>query len=105
MPGNLLAAKLTPTNAQKLARVEDLAAKVRKAKGSHEKIASVNQVFTGEETSESAEENGIERIVAKHTAAKRASFFCLVAGFSNEPSDGWDDSEERGRIPNDFNRR
>ena len=69
--GHLLAAHVTPADAQDRAQVECLAAAVQAATGENVEIAYVDQGYTGEEPAGDAAKHGIRLIVVKHAEAKR----------------------------------
>ena len=69
--GHLLAAHLTPADAQDRAPVAELAAAVQEVTGETVELADVDQGYTGEPTAAAAEAHGIRLEVVKHPATKR----------------------------------
>ncbi len=69
--GHLLAAHVTPADAQDRAQIDRLAAAVQQATGESVAIAYVDQGYTGEEPATAAARHGIRLIVVKHPEAKR----------------------------------
>ena len=69
--GHLLAAHVTPADAQDRDQVERLAAAVQAATGESVEIAYVDQGYTGEDPARDAAAHGIRLIVVKHPQAKR----------------------------------
>src|SRR5215210_4847773 len=61
--GYLLAARVTPANAQERAQVDALAAEVQHVTGNTVEVAFVDQGYTGEHPAEAADAHGIELVV------------------------------------------
>jgi transposase len=86
--GHLLAAHVTPADAQDRAQVEQLATAVQAATGGTVEIAYVDQGYTGEEPAAAAAAHGIRLVVVKHTEAKRG-FVLLPKRWVAERSFAW----------------
>lgn len=86
--GHLLALLVTPANEQERAQVAELAAQVQEITGEHVELAYVDQGYTGEETAEAAEEQGIRLEVVKLPQAKKG-FVLLPRRWVVERSFGW----------------
>jgi transposase len=69
--GHLLALHVTPADEQDRAQVNELAEAMQEATGEWVELAYVDQGYTGEETSEAAEEHGIRLEVVKRPDAER----------------------------------
>ena len=69
--GHLLAARLTPANAQERAQVDALADEVQQITGNTVEVAFVDQGYTGEDPAEAAAAHGIELVVVSLPEAKR----------------------------------
>ncbi len=69
--GHLLAAHVTPANAQDRAQVEQLAAAVQEVTGETVELAYVDQGYTGDTAAADAQAHGIRLEVVKHPEAKR----------------------------------
>jgi transposase len=86
--GHLLAAHVTPADAQDRVQVERLAAAVQAATGESVEIAYVDQGYTGDEPAEKARAHGIELAVVKLPEAKRG-FVLLPRRWVVERSFAW----------------
>lgn len=86
--GHLLALLVTPANAQERAQVGALAQAVREATGQQVELAFVDQGYTGEETAQAAEQQGIHLEVVKLPEAKRG-FVLLPRRWVIERSFAW----------------
>ena len=86
--GHLLAAHVTPADAQDRDQVERLAAAVQAATGESVEIAYVDQGYTGEDPARDAAAHGIRLIVVKHPHAKRG-FVLLPRRWVVERSFAW----------------
>jgi transposase len=86
--GHLLAARLTPANAQERAQVAVLAAEVQAVTGNRVEVAFVDQGYTGEDPAEAAAEHGIELVVVSLPEAKRG-FVLLPRRWVIERSFAW----------------
>jgi transposase len=69
--GHLLALHVTPANEQDRSQVAALAEAVQEATGESVELAYVDQGYTGAETAEAAQNEGIQLEVVKHSEAKR----------------------------------
>jgi transposase len=86
--GQLLAARVTPADAQDRAQVERLAAAVQDVTGEAVELAYVDQGYTGEQPTEDAAAHGIRLEVVRHTEAKRG-FVLLPRRWVVERSFAW----------------
>lgn len=86
--GHLLALHVTPANEQDRAQVAELAEAVQEATGESVELAYVDQGYTGAETAEAAQNEGIQLEVVKHTEAKRG-FILLPRRWVVERSFAW----------------
>jgi transposase len=86
--GHLLAARLTPANAQERAQVEALVTEVQQVTGNTVEIAFVDQGYTGEDPAEVAAEHGVELVVVRLPEAKRG-FVLLPRRWVVERSFAW----------------
>ena len=86
--GNLLAAVVTPANAQERDQVAQLAKAVQEATGEHVEIAYVDEGYTGEEPAQAAQEHGIQLHVVKLPEAKKG-FVLLPRRWVVERSFAW----------------
>jgi transposase len=86
--GHLLAARLTPANAQERAQVDALATEVQQVTGNTVEIAFVDQGYTGEDPAEAAADHGIELVVVSLPEAKRG-FVLLPRRWVVERSFAW----------------
>jgi transposase len=69
--GHLLAARLTPANAQERAQVVALATEVHQVTSNSVEVAFVDQGYTGDDPADAAAEHGIELVVVSLPQAKR----------------------------------
>jgi len=99
--GHLLAAHVTPADAQDRAQVERLAAAIQAATGASVEIAYVDQGYTGKEPAAAAEAHGIRLVVVKHPEAKRG-FVLLPRRWVVERSFAW--ATRFRRLANDYER-
>src|SRR5687768_7828109 len=86
--GYLLAARVTPANAQEHAQVDALAAEVQAVTGNTVEVAFVDQGYTGENPAEAADAQGIELVVGSLPEAKRG-FVLLPRRWVVERSFAW----------------
>ena len=86
--GHLLAAHVTPADAQDRAQVDRLAAAVQAATGESVEIAYLDRGYTGEAPAAAAEAHGLRLIVVKHPEAKRG-FVLLPRRWVVERSFAW----------------
>ena len=86
--GQLLALCLTAADEQDRAQVSELAKRVQEETGETVEIAFVDQVYTGENAADAAEEHGIKLEVVKLPTAKRG-FVLLPRRWVVERSFGW----------------
>jgi transposase len=86
--GHLLAARLTPANAQERAQVDALATEVQQVTGNTIEVAFVDQGYTGEDPAEAAAAHGIELVVVSLPEAKRG-FVLLPRRWVVERSFAW----------------
>ena len=86
--GHLLAARVTPTNAQERARVAALAEEVQQVTGNAVEVAFVDQGDTGPDAAEVADAHGIDLVVVGPPAAKRG-FVLLPKRWVVERSFAW----------------
>jgi transposase len=86
--GHLLAARVTPANAQERAQVEALAKEVQEVTGNTVELAFVDQGDTGEDPAAAADAHGIELIVVSLPEAKRG-FVLLPRRWVVERSFAW----------------
>jgi transposase len=86
--GHLLALHVTPANEQDRSQVAELAEAVQEATGESVELAYVDQGYTGAETAEAAQREGIQLEVVKHTEAKRG-FILLPRRWVVERSFAW----------------
>jgi transposase len=86
--GHLLAARLTPANAQERAQVDALADEVQQITGNTVEVAFVDQGYTGEDPAEAAAAHGIELVVVSLPEAKRG-FVLLPRRWVVERSFAW----------------
>lgn len=86
--GHLLAAIVTPANAQERAQVGALAAQIQAVTGESVEIAFVDQGYTGEQLAAEAAEHGMRLEVVKLPEAKRG-FMLLPRRWVVEHSFGW----------------
>ena len=86
--GHLLAARVTPANAQERAQVEALTADVQAVTGNTVEVAFVDQGYTGDDPAEAAAEHGIELVVVSLPEAKRG-FVLLPRRWVVERSFAW----------------
>jgi len=86
--GHLLAARVTPANAQERAQVAALAAEVQAVTGNTVEVAFVDQGYTGEDPAEAAADHGIELVVVSLPEAKRG-FVLLPRRWVVERSFAW----------------
>ena len=86
--GHLLAAKVTVAGEQGRARVADLAAAVQEVTGQTVTLASVDQVYTGDQPAADAAAHGIRREVVEPAEAKRG-FVPLPRRWVVERSFAW----------------
>lgn len=86
--GHLLALRVTAANEQDRAQVEELACKVQEVTGGTVEVAFVDQGYTGDESTESAERQGMKLIVVRLPGAKRG-FVLLPRRWVVERSFGW----------------
>jgi transposase len=86
--GHLLAARVTPANAQERAQVAALAAEVQEVTGNTVEVAFVDQGYTGEDPAAEADAHGIELVVVSLLAAKRG-FVLLPRRWVVERSFAW----------------
>jgi transposase len=86
--GHLLAARLTPANAQERAQVEALAQEVQQITGNTVEVAFVDQGYTGEDPADAAAAHGIDLIVVSLPEAKRG-FVLLPRRWVVERSFAW----------------
>jgi transposase len=86
--GHLLAARVTPANAQERAQVAALAEEVQQVTGNTVEVAFVDQGYTGEDPAEAAAEHGIELVVVSLPEAKRG-FVLLPRRWVVERSFAW----------------
>jgi transposase len=86
--GLLLAAHVTPANAQKRAQVAALAEEVQQVTGNTVEVAFVDQGYTGEDPAEAAAAHGIDLIVVSLPEAKRG-FVLLPRRWVVERSFAW----------------
>jgi transposase len=86
--GHLLALKVTAANEQERAQVAELTARIQEVTGGTVQVAFVDQGYTGVETAEEAQANGIQLEVVKHTEAKRG-FVLLPRRWVVERTFGW----------------
>ena len=69
--GHLLALRVTPTDEQDRAQVEELARSVQEATGESVELAYVDRGYAGDEASEAAEASDIRLEVVRHPGAKK----------------------------------
>lgn len=86
--GHLLAARVTPANAQERAQVEALTEEVQHVTGNTVEVAFVDQGYTGDDPAEAAAEHGIELVVVSLPEAKRG-FVLLPRRWVVERSFAW----------------
>jgi transposase len=86
--GHLLAAHVTPADAQDRAQVERLAAAIQEATGEAVEVAYVDQGYTGAEPAAAARAHGIRLVVVKHPEARRG-FVLLPRRWVVERSCAW----------------
>jgi transposase len=86
--GHLLAARLTPANAQERTQVAALAEAVQQVTGNTVEVAFVDQGYTGEDPAEAAAEHGIDLVVVRLPEAKRG-FVLLPRRWVVERSFAW----------------
>src|SRR5215204_3495957 len=86
--GHLLAARVTPANAQERAQVEALTEDVQAVTGNTVEVAFVDQGYTGDDPAEAAAEHGIELVVVSLPEAKRG-FVLLPRRWVVERSFAW----------------
>ncbi len=86
--GHLLAAHVTPADAQDRAQVEPLAAAIQDATGESVTRAYVDQGYTGDEPAEAAAAHGIRLKVVRHAEARRG-FVLLPRRWVVERSFAW----------------
>jgi transposase len=86
--GLLLAARVTPANAQERAQVDALAAEVQEVTGNTVEVAFVDQGYTGPDPAEAADAHGIELVVVRLPGAKRG-FVLLPRRWVVERSFAW----------------
>ena len=86
--GHLLALHVTPANEQDRAQVAALAHAVQETTGEQVELAYVDQAYTGEETAQEAQSQGITLEVVKHHEAKRG-FVLLPRRWVAERSFAW----------------
>lgn len=86
--GHLLAAQVTPADAQERAQVQELAQAVQQATGQTVKVAFADQGYTGEAPAQAARDEGIELQIIKLPEAKKG-FVLLPRRWVVERSFGW----------------
>jgi transposase len=86
--GHLLAARVTPANAQERAQVDALAAEVQQVTGNTVEVAFVDQGYTGPDPAADADAHGIELVVVSLPEAKRG-FVLLPKRWVVERSFAW----------------
>jgi transposase len=86
--GYLLAARVTPANAQERAQVDALAAEVQAVTGNTVEVAFVDQGDTGPDPAEAADAHGIELVVVRLPEAKKG-FVLLPRRWVVERSFAW----------------
>ncbi len=86
--GHLLAARVTPANAQERAQGDALAEEVQQVTGNTVEIADVDQGDTGPDPAEAADAHGIELVVVRLVEAKRG-FVLLPRRWVVERSFAW----------------
>jgi transposase len=86
--GHLLAAHVTPADAQDRAQVERLAAAIQTATGESVEVAYVDQGYSGGEPAADAAGHGLRLEVVKHAAARRG-FVLLPRRWVVERSFAW----------------
>lgn len=86
--GHLLAARVTPANAQERAQVGGLAEAVQAITGNTVEAAFVDQGYTGDDPAEAAAERGIELVVVGPPEAKKG-FVLLPRRWAVERSFAW----------------
>jgi transposase len=86
--GHLLAIKVTAANEQDRAQVAELTQRVQEVTKQNVELAYVDQGYTGAETAEAAEQNGIRLEVVKLSEAKRG-FVLLPRRWVVERSFAW----------------
>ena len=99
--GLLLAAHVTPANAQERAQVKELAEAVQAATQDSVEVAFVDQGYTGEDPKTDAQQAGIELIVVKLPEAKKG-FVLLPRRWVVERSFAW--TARFRRLARDFER-
>ncbi len=83
--GNLLAVHITPANEQGRAQVAELARQVQEVSGQTVKVAFADQDHTGEDATQAARDEGIERQAIKLPEAKKG-FVLLPRRWVVEPA-------------------
>ncbi len=99
--GHLLAALVTPANAQERDQVAALCAAVQEATGQRVEVAFVDQGYTGQEPAQAAQDAGIRLEVVKLPEAKKG-FVLLPRRWVVERSLAW--TGRFGRLARDYER-
>jgi transposase len=99
--GHLLAARVSPANAQERAQVADLADEVQRVTGNTVEVAFVDQGYTGEAPADAAAARGIELVVVSLPEAKQG-FVLLPRRWVVERSFAW--ASRFRRLAKDYER-